>query len=194
MDFSWTSDRALVGIHDWGQTYSRLFVNGSEIPDLESFKQQAMKDGSMPVTFDRLDSWLEGRPDAWIISDLKEDNLEGLNWLKHNYPLLSERIISQIYALEEYEPVKDLGYRNIILTIYRLPGSAGTEAISFVQNHDLVALTLPAYRFAQKPLANDLLKLGIPVCVHTINDAATWQKLQLKGAKCIYTDGLISDS
>ena len=194
LDFSWTSDRALVGIHDWGRIYSRLFVDSSNIPDLESFTQQSMKDGSMPVTFERLDSWLKNHADARVASDLKEDNLEGLNWIKHNYPLVSERIIPQIYEPREYKSVKDAGYRNIILTMYRLPGSANNEVISFAQKHDLAAVTLPIYRFEQKPLVNELLELGIPVCVHTINDAKIWQKLKLEGAECIYTDWLIDGS
>ena len=194
LDFSWTSDRVPVGVHDWGQTYKRLFIDHSSVPNLASFKKQDMKNGSTPVTFELLDQWLVAHADAWIISDFKNENLNGLRWIKDNFPDVADRVIPQIYDPGEYNAVEMLGYQDMILTIYRLPQSADQNMVSFAQENDLFALTLPAYRFEQLMLNTDVLNTAMPICVHTINDADKWLELKDKGAKCVYTDELISDS
>lgn len=194
LDFSWTSDHVLVGIHDWDGTYQRLFIDSSKIPDLEYFNTQAMKNGSTPITFERLDTWLHTHADVWIISDIKKDNLTGLSWIKRNYPSVSEKVIPQIYAPQEYAVARKTGYSNIILTMYRLPNSASEAVISLLKSESLLALTMPLHWFENQSLSNSSINRKIPICIHTINDAQTWENLQREGASCIYTDRIIGQA
>ena len=86
-----------------------------------------MKNNLTPLSFAGLADWLHAHPGATIVTDVKDDNLRALKKIAADYPDLIDRVIPQIYAFEEYEPVWNMGYRNIILTLYvkNYPDAAG---------------------------------------------------------------------
>lgn len=190
IDFSWTSDGRLAGVHDWETTYPRLYRDGAGIPDLASFAGRAMVLGTTAITPQRLEAWLATHPEAWIVSDIKNDNLEGLDLIAGKHPRLADRLIPQIYHPDEYSAVNDLGYGQAILTVYRMPDSAFPDLMTLLEKQRLLALTMPEEWLGRRDLVERVSELGVPICVHTINDPAQWQGSKERGASCVYTDFL----
>ena len=130
-------------------------------------------------------------PDVYIITDVKENNLNVLRHIAEEHPEIVSRIIPQIYQYDECIPVRAMGYSNIILTLYCLPSyeekaNAKFNA-EFAKKHQLLAVT------AEQTLVNgkfvsEFVKAGIPLYVHTINDDSEYQRFLSIGVSGIYTD------
>ncbi|GAB6085717.1 glycerophosphodiester phosphodiesterase family protein [Alkaliphilus crotonatoxidans] len=186
LDFNWTRDGQPVLIHDWGQMVSRIFPGARGVLSLEEFKTMPTLFGLTPMSLADLSAWLERHPDAFIITDVKEDNARTLAWIKHYYPEMAKQVIPQIYSFDEYSRVKNFGYENIILTLYRM-NTTEEEVISFAVNNPLFALTIPLERDLST-LPQALNELGIPTYVHTVNDLWAYESLRDLGVYGIYTD------
>ncbi len=119
---------------------------------------------------------------------MKDDNLRALNKIAEDHPETIDRIIPQIYAFEEYEPVWDMGYRNIILTLY-VKNYADELVLGFAQSHRLFGVTMWAQR-AMGPLPRELERMKIPVFAHTVNSPDEQMRLEANGVSGIYTDFL----
>jgi len=187
-DFSWTSDAKLVLIHDWTATFIRWF-NAKGLPTLKQFKSINMKHQMTQMTLDDLYSWLLEHKDAYIVTDVKTNNVAALRMISGTAGKLKERFIPQIYALTEFKTVRQLGFKDIILTLYRL-NLPDEEILEFVNNNELFAVTMPAVRAMSTSLAKNLKKKDVFVFAHTINSLEIWEKLQYQGVSGIYTDFL----
>lgn len=100
-----------------------------------------------------------------------------------------KQFIPQIYAVNEYNPAIELGFKNIIFTLYRT-NISDSEVLDFVNNNALLALTLPANRAVEGTLAQKLKHSGVFVYVHTVNQNEVFNFLQSKGVSGIYSDTL----
>jgi hypothetical protein len=135
---------------------------------------------------------LKSHPNAYIVTDIKHDNIKGLNLITRQINNYKDRIIPQIYQPHEYQPIRDLGYRFIIWTLYKFQGDQDL-VLKHAAEMDLLAITMPKTR-AEKGLATSLKPLGIPTYVHTINklDEVILYKTQY-GLSSVYTDVLSKD-
>ena len=140
------------------------------------------------MSLDDLINWMIKYPDTHIITDIKSNNLEGLNKISKEYPGLRYRFIPQIYSFKEYEQVKKIGFENIILTLYVM-NYDDVSVIKFLKNHKVSALTMWDSR-ANKEFIKKLKKLGVFVYVHTVNNIDTKNKLKILGVDGFYTDFL----
>jgi glycerophosphoryl diester phosphodiesterase len=143
-------------------------------------------DGLTPLTYDRLLAWHEAHPDAYIVTDVKVRNVEGLSVLAEKFD--RRRVIPQIYSFEEYDPAKALGYPSLILTLYRL-SKPDAEVVDFVRKHPLLSVTMPKDFALTSTLPKELRALKTNVCLHTVNriDAGKYSPV---GNVCYYTDDL----
>ncbi|MEZ5952753.1 MAG: glycerophosphodiester phosphodiesterase family protein [Hyphomonas sp.] len=199
-DFNWTRDGGLVLIHDWQEAHLLWFGAVRRAPavlDLDPFTQakteaafarRRMHRGLTPMTVADLSAWMEAHPDVRIVTDIKERNLEGLARLSETNGQFRDRFIPQIYTPEEYGPVRDLGFSQIIFTAYRSRLSAG-ELAEFAATHDLFALTVPAGSLAEADI-RAITGAGTPVLMHTVNDPAAAEALLQTGVSGLYTDYL----
>ncbi|MFZ1932262.1 MAG: glycerophosphodiester phosphodiesterase family protein [Thermoguttaceae bacterium] len=189
-DLNWTSDGQLVLIHDWQGNFRDLFPTSKIAlpPSLDEFLRLKMRNNLTPISFAGLADWLRTHPGARIVTDVKEDNLRALGKIAAEYPDLVDRIIPQIYAFEEYEPVWDMGYGNIILTLY-LKNYADEPVLNFARSHRLFGVTMWIER-AMGALPRELKKLNIPVFAHTVNWPEEQKKLESNGVSGFYTDFL----
>jgi glycerophosphoryl diester phosphodiesterase len=121
--------------------------------------------------------WMRSHPEAVIVTDFKTDNVSGLRSLAAISGDLRDRFIPQIYHPSEYEPVRRLGFRKPVFTLYRL--STSYDWATFANKADLFAVTMPVSR------AKDARLTSKPVFLHTVNEAL---KLDVTG---FYTDCLI---
>ena len=74
-------------------------------------------------TLESLTHWMKKNPSAFIVTDMKEDNLRGLKIIAETIPEFERRIIPQVYDPRNYNKVKRMGYKQIIWTLYRYGGS-----------------------------------------------------------------------
>jgi hypothetical protein len=146
-----------------------------------------MVDGLTPLTYKRLLTWHKEHPDAYLVTDIKVRNLDGLAELAKQFD--QRRIVPQIYQMEEYQPAKELGYDKVILTLYRLT-KPDAEVLAFARNHPLLAVTMPKDFALKSSLPRDLAKARIPVCLHTVN-AKDEQGYRSIRSPCLYTDDLV---
>jgi glycerophosphoryl diester phosphodiesterase len=187
LDISTASDGIPVLVHDWD--IGKLLVNKVDDPMHPTSKE--LKSGKTLLNLEIMDlhklaKWVSRNKDAYVITDIKDNNIKMLQILKENHPEIISRIIPQIYKFEEYEPVKNMGFTNIILTLYRLKVT-DQEIISFCERNTLFALTVSIQR-ATSEFLNKYSVLKIPLYVHTINEYDSYVKLRRAGVYGVYTD------
>ena len=188
IDLSWTLDDKLVLIHDWEQTYKNLFNRADGPPFSLFFKNLKMNQGLTQMTLDDLYSWLKAHPDARIITDIKERNIEALQQIAQTD--YRDYFIVQVYNEDEIQPAKDLGYQNIILTLYRADYD-NAKVLDLAQKYDLFAITMSEARAAKGELLKQLNDKGVAVCLHTINDPQALPAWEEQGADGFYTDFIV---
>ena len=190
IDLSFTSDRELVCLHDWDESFTRSFDLPPASPvSLQEFERLVQERSSVTkCTLASLMHWIDEHHDAILITDVKERNLEALEHISTRYPQLLSRIVPQIYQPDEHESVKTLGFERLIWTLYSYPG--GTQSVlENLKDMTLWAVSMNSDR-AQEDLPRRLDELGIPTYAHTINQYADLLYLRTLGIDEIYTDSL----
>ena len=195
IDLEWTKDRHLVLLHDWHKTFRRLFPTGpAKVPVTHAdFLQLTMISGLTPLSLDELVKWLEVHADAYVITDIKRENIRALRRIKERYPQIMERIVPQIYHFQEYQPVTTLGFRRIILTLYRMKPEP-SDVLRFAKANSLFAVCMWEDLALRSQLSLNLHTLGIPVYAHTVNSPERHRALLKRGVRGIYTDYLIDSA
>lgn len=195
IDLSFTRDNDLVCIHDWNHTFKRLFnFYPEKIPTKKEFEKLVKTKAKFNIcTLDSLIKWLKNHPDTYIITDIKENNTQGLQIIIKKYPEAKARIIPQIYHPDEYSNMKMMGFERFIWTLYLYNGS-NNEVLKYV---DLFkrpfAVTIPKDR-GMTSLPTELSKKNITTYVHTINSLKEKEKfINIYNVTEIYTDFLYPD-
>ena len=178
IDFFLTGDNYLVCEHDFGD----------HLKTLKKFNEFAKKKKSYtPCTYKTLKNWLLKNPDKIIITDFKNRNIEGLIFISKNFKNFKDQFIPQIFHPKEYNKVKNLGYKNIIWTLYRYDKS-NDSVLLFSNKMKLFAITMNPAR-ARSGLAKLLKKKNIKTYVHTINNVKDYYRyIKLYKVDQIYTD------
>ena len=190
LDFNWTSDGGLAAIHYWSQEYSPD-LEGSQQPTLSQWRDAKVYGVYTSLDLSRLITWLYENPAAYIVTDIKSGNLAGLEKIAREYPEFISRFIPQIYSYEEYQPVRDMGYENIILTVYMMShdDARDTSAISeFVRENDIAAVTFPVAMAQEEGYIQGLDGCGALLLTHTANGHETRAYYFSLGVDGIYTD------
>jgi len=195
IDFEWTKDEQLVCLHDWGETFAWLFGFKTEEPlQLDTFRELKTVFGITPLTLTSLKKFLLDNPSARIITDIKSNNIRALRELAGQLPDVIGRIIPQIYQPEEFKKAVELGYQDIIWTLYRYPYKYDlVEVLSLIQQWEEeygrkpfgIVMPVPV---VEKGVAKIVVEAGIPVYVHTINTCADYRRLLQLGVSSVYTD------
>jgi glycerophosphoryl diester phosphodiesterase len=193
LDFSWTADQQLVLLHDWEASWRRLAPKHwhGRVPNLAEFSLIDSPTGLRLMSLDDLLAWMQERPAARIITDVKRNNIAGLEQIASRIPTeLKHRFLVQIYAPEELPSVRQLGFEQVLFTVYRSTLSVSTIE-RFARDAGLTGLVLPLYR-AERGDFNALRgATDLPLLVHTINDPITGQWLLEQGYAGLYTDDLL---
>ncbi|NQU77569.1 sulfatase-like hydrolase/transferase [Candidatus Falkowbacteria bacterium] len=185
MDFSWTLDDELVLIHDFKQTYKNLFGREDGVPYGLFFKNIKMKHELTQMNIEDLFYWIDNHQDARIVTDVKERNIEAMQYIAQaDY---SDYFIVQVYNEKEIKIAEDLGYENIILTLYQA-NYDNDRVLDIAGKYDLFAITMNQERAGREGLAKKLNEKGVMVYLHTINDLEKLTDLRALGAGGFYTD------
>lgn len=187
MDFVLSSDGVPVCLHDWA--YSPEF-SGSPMTE-EEFVSVDIHGKYTALTLDMLAAWMVSRSDAYVVTDIKENNVEVLRLIAKEHPEIVPRIIPQIYQYDEYVHVLSLGYSNMILTLYRLPSynekADGAYNAAFAKRHELLAVTAD-FTLAKPEFVKEFNARGVPLYVHTVNDETEQNSYISMGVTGVYTD------
>lgn len=182
LDLAWTADDELVIQHDWD--------GRPRPPGLQEFLAEAPgRRASLDMVYD----WLATHADAFVVTDCKKRSLECCARIRMERPELVPQFIVQIYTLKDHALVRSQGFRHVILTLYRtLADEPAGRLVDFASRHDLFAITIPRRRADDADLIAGVGRLGVPIYVHTINDAAEARVLVDRGATGVYSDSLAS--
>jgi len=188
LDFIWTSDSQLVCGHDWQDSVDKNHGFRYEVaPTLAQFDRDFANSKYAPCTLGALTDWLVRHPEVEVVTDIKDQNLKGLVLLRQSLGSNASQIIPQIYAPSEYSVVREIGYEQIILTLYRYGGDT-RQLLKDISGLQLFAITMPKHR-ALGGLGVLLGKLGIATYTHTINDINSFGVFREHwGIDEIYTD------
>ena len=195
LDFIFTSDHRLVCLHDWKDNFNRIFgFKTDKRLTLNEFELLIKtKSKITPCTIDILSEWMINNPTAYIITDIKERNIKGLKILLERIPEAKSRIIPQIYFPENFIKIKELGFEQVIWTLYRYSGS-NKQVLEWVDKfYGPFAITMPKER-SKSRLSKKLKNRHIPTYVHTINSKRIKDNLLNNFSVTeIYTDFLFPD-
>lgn len=210
LDFSWTADGKIAVVHDWTRHFEHLFQEslgfwgflkngwievywrywlGKNRPTYESYRKLSMRHGLTQLTVPDLREWLAEHEDAFVVTDFKGQNVRGLQRLSEQLGTRSDQVIPQIYSVDEMEPVQSLGFKDIILTVYRM-NLSDSELLKRTLPHKMWAVTMPVKRAMESSLARELARRKVPVYVHVVNDANHLKSLCARGVYGVYTDSL----
>ena len=192
IDLCWTTDKHLVLIHDWKKTFKTLFMNAKGQPTLETFEAMRMVRNLTQMSLRSLYRWLSKHHDAHIITDVKYQNLKALSFISKTACALKDQFIPQIYDPSELKPVEKMGFKDVILTLYRT-ALTDTELLEFVNAHGIFAITMPLRRAFSFGRMVDLRQKGISIYVHTVNRIDVFKYLRKQGVSGVYTDTILPD-
>ena len=193
MDFNWTKDNQLVAIHDWKETYQRLFSKKEIlIPTEKQFMQLHMGSQLSQINLSVLNEWLKNHPDAYIVTDIRGNNVKALTQMIKVMETAPNQIIPQLYHPINYDEISQLGYNNIIFTLYatHLPTK---NLIEFIKKTPLIAITINPAKLDFKEIVEALKNTDVFIYVHTFNTPQEVHYYLQQGIDGVYTDFLYLD-
>ncbi len=191
MDFNITSDGHVVLVHDWNETteyyYQTKLIEPVSLEEFKGFlsygKFHVMELSDLIHILDMSDTFR-------IVTDAKTANLEVLTAIAEQYPAYLDRFIPQIYQYDQYQTVKDLGYKDIILTLYMMQAPVVEEIADFYEEKGLYAITISVEDYMDK-IANRLAGKGVKIYRHPVNSFEESNDLMEEGVYGVYTSGLL---
>jgi phosphoglycerol transferase len=195
IDFNYTSDNKLVCIHDWQESFKKSFGVENSVPvSYQEFIAMVDKNYLYKnCTLKSLSKWLEKNPGAYVVTDVKDDNLKALKDIAMSVKDFSKRIIPQVYDPDNFAIIKDMGFEQMIWTLYRYKEKDDLGAVlAWANKFDgPFAVTMPE-SLAMTALPGELRKIGVPTYVHTVNSETEMLRYFNNDVTEIYTDFLIN--
>ena len=186
IDFCWTSDGQLACVHDWESWYPI-----GHVPSAAEFEALRTTHGYTSLTLPVLADWMRAHPDAVIVTDVKENNVEAARLISASCPDLIDRFVVQIYNRGQNEPVRACGFTHIWLTLYQLPWETKTNTAllaRYARECGLEALVFSSELTARPGYVEQLRAIGIPLYTHTVNTKEEQDAMRAMGITGIYTD------
>ena len=189
LDVEFTSDNVPVLLHSWdGFQLKYLGIPREKVASYDEFSKAKMKNNYTQLSLESLTKLMEDEfNEMFFVTDTKENNLKLLSIISSKFKSIKSRILPQVYNQDEYVFAKELGFDNIIYTLY-MSNDSDDEVINFCKENKVFAITMPISRAKSSDLANKLQELGVFVYVHTVNDTLFFEELKTRGVQGIYTD------
>ncbi|MBE0339356.1 phosphatidylinositol-specific phospholipase C/glycerophosphodiester phosphodiesterase family protein [Paenibacillus sp. 23TSA30-6] len=205
VDLMFTSDGHLVARHEWTESFTEQMQQeqavgkeqGGKPWSYEQFKNTPIYGSYTPVDWNDVLDLLEKYPDAYVVTDTKEQDPAQIKQLfaqltrqtQEKNPELLSRIVPQIYDEEMLRTLRSIyPYTSIIYTLYATEDT-DDQIIRFVQQNDITAVTLPENRVSGA-LVESLRQAGAVCYVNTINDLKDAADYEQMGVRGFYTDVL----
>ena len=196
LDMLPTTDGFIVLSHVWEHLFNRVPKGGEQAVSHEEFMAYRIFDRFTPLDLSGLIEFLDEHPDIRIITDTKESNYAALHAIATDYPYHLDRFIPQAYTFEDIDMIRELGFADVILTLYLLPyqqRSRTAEIANLAAEHGVWGIALP-----EEYVTDDFVaQLGLDqtrYLVHTIDCPLRANELASMGFSGIYTGFLIYDT
>ena len=143
IDFRISSDDCLVCTHEW----TMMYKDGLALPDRPVTKDEFLEcrtcGGFTSMWLGDLVAFLEEHNDFYFITDIKDDNVRACGLIAEFCPEWKDHFIIQMYHADEYEPIRALGFQNIIYTLYATAPEERevSRLLEFADTHELVGYT-----------------------------------------------------
>ena len=157
----------------------------------EEYLSSLVYEAFTPMSLGMLAEFMTEHDDLCIVTDIKDRNVDAAALIAEEYPELQDRFIIQIYSGSEYDPICELGYENIIFTLYALDWNSKTDAdalVEYAKSHKLFAYTIPASLVENEEYLSKMKGAGVPLLVHTVNGPETRRHYLDMGISAVYTD------
>src|SRR5690606_35990645 len=112
-----------------------------KVLSLDEFKNSEVFMDLTLLELDEVIEWFVDKEDLYLVTDTKGDNKKLLTYILENHKKSMNKIVPQVYSFEEYEIAKELGFNNIILTLYR-SNYTDEEIVEFAKENELFAVTM----------------------------------------------------
>lgn len=188
IDFSFSKDNKLVCLHDWEQFYIDGEMVGKKV-DLDTFLQGKIQEEFTPIWLEDIVKFMKEHEDFYIVTDIKDNNVKACKIIAEYCPELMDRFIIQIYHEREYNKIVNLGFNNIIYTLYETNiFERNVKALqTFAEKKKLVGFTFWYYWADDSEFLNAMKETNVPIYVHTINDVEKRESYYPKGITATYT-------
>ena len=152
-----------------------ILANGTELPVTatgEEFLAVQLYGEFQPMTVDMLADFMREHEDLLIITDIRLENEAICRELSIRYPDLQNRFIVQIYHEEEYNRIRELGFENLIYTLYQAYDDEWNlwRIAHFAEENELIGITMPRSQFFDVKKRLAMAHCGLPVMFHTVDD------------------------
>lgn len=191
LDFTFTKDNQLVCLHDWNHSFKHFFgFETKERLTLREFEWLNSRSEFNHCTLEGLSDWMKKNPAAYIVTDVKDNNIKALKIMLQTLPDARTRLIPQMYKPKNLSKVKKLGFDQMVWALYRVSIS-NEEVVKWVKKHKgNMAIAMPEER-ARSSLPKKLARMSVPSYVHTINSPEKSREyMNTFGVTEIYTDFL----
>ncbi len=194
IDFLKTVDNYQVAFHSWDGFLTKFFsVESKDDYTHDEFMSFNMIGDAGQLDLERIINLMNTEfTELILVTDTKDDNMTLLSEIKEKYPKMMVRIIPQVYNQEEYKKAKELGFENIIYTLYESPDT-DEEVVEFCKTNSVFAITMPSAR-ATEEFVSSLKELNVYVYCHTIDSIEDFNYLRSKKVDGIYTNDLTNIS
>lgn len=190
LDLCQTSDGHLACIHGWSNKYSDAVTDGVPL-SLEEWLKARVYGELTPLCLESVADFMRQHPDLYVVTDVKDDNAAAAAIIAQTCPDLRERFVIQIYQDKEYAPVAEQGFSNMIYTLYNLSSAKKLDTEhwrEFAAEHPLTGYTIPLEWFERDGYAEEMLKAGVPLMVHTVDKQEDMDACYKAGVTAVYTN------
>lgn len=192
IDFNTTSDETIVCVHDWARF--RKLAKKDDLDVALSFVEfEALNEQHFAhkrCTLESLADWFDVHKDAFLITDVKDNNLKSLELILKRIPNSNSIVIPQIYTPDEYDWVVSAGVEKVIWTLYKSPQNESYVLKNLKDMERVIAVTMPVV-LAESRFPVKILRKGVSVYTHTVNDPNEYNRLTKQYCVSeVYTDFL----
>ena len=191
IDFKDTTDGVLICAHRWNMLTD---PDGNSPEDAissgEASKCRVAGQFTL-MTAEDVAEYMREDEDLYIVTDMKMGFGTGCRMLKKYVRGMQDRVIVQIYNASAYDTARNLGYRNIIFTLFRQQKDDEKlmrQMRSLSGRAPLVGFTIEEERVRTSDLVKTAQECGVPVYSHTVNSGSLASKLRADGVSAFYTD------
>ena len=188
IDFLFTSDDKLVCAHDLVDGWAYGISSDGRLSE-EEFLDSRFLDTLTTMGMEKLAKFIREHRDFYVVTDIKDRNIDGCRYIAENYPDVADNFIIQIYHISEYDPVHDLGFENIIYTLYMTEYEEKKPEVlaQNVKDKDLMGITFGKGMLKYEDWFDSVRNMGIPLMIHTVDDVSEIQNAVDLGL-LVYTD------
>ena len=191
IDFKDTTDGVLICAHRWNMLTDPEGNSPEEAISFDEAMKCKVAGQFTLMTAADVAEQMKADEDLYIITDMKMSFGQGLRMLREHVKGMQDRVIVQIYSASAYDTARDLGYRNVIFTLFRQTKDDEKlmrQMRALSERAPLVGFTIEEERVRTTQLAQTALELGVPVYSHTVNSKTLADTLREIGVTAFYTD------